>query len=121
MIKIAGDARIVELMGKLYAGGDHVWKWYGYNWYKSFLSDYARKDMGRMKEWFKKVAGRELDMLNNDGSKKTLDEAIKEASAYYVRNTMPTYSKVPPLIKGVRKFTTWKLCSFSCRNFKRYI
>ena len=40
MIKYAGDARIVELMGKLYAGGDHVWKWFGYNWYQSFLKDY---------------------------------------------------------------------------------
>jgi hypothetical protein len=118
MIKIAGDARIVELMGKLYAGGDHVWKWYGYNWYKSFLSDYARKDMGRMKNWFTKVAGRELDMLNNDGSKKTLDEAIKEASAYYVRNTMPTYSKVPPLIKGVRNLPLGNFVAFPAETIR---
>jgi len=118
MIKIAGDARIVELMGKLYAGGDHVWKWYGYNWYKSFLSDYARKDMGRMKEWFRKVAGRELDMLNNDGSKKTLDQAIKEASAYYVRNTMPTYSKVPPLIKGVRNLPLGNFVAFPAETLR---
>ena len=41
LIKAAGQARIVELMGKIYAGGDHVWKWYGYNWYQSFLKDYA--------------------------------------------------------------------------------
>ena len=118
MIKIAGEARIVELMGKLYAGGDHVWKWYGYNWYKSFLSDYARKDMGRMKQWFTKVAGRELDMLNNDGSKKTLDEAIKEASAYYVRNTMPTYSKVPPLIKGVRNLPLGNFVAFPAETLR---
>ena len=118
MIKIAGEARIVELMGKLYAGGDHVWKWYGYNWYKSFLSDYARKDMGRMKQWFSKVAGRELDMLNNDGSKKTLDEAIKEASAYYVRNTMPTYSKVPPLIKGVRNLPLGNFVAFPAETLR---
>ena len=118
MIKLAGEARIVELMGKLYAGGDHVWKWYGYNWYKSFLSDYARKDMGRMKQWFSKVAGRELDMLNNDGSKKTLDEAIKEASAYYVRNTMPTYSKVPPLIKGVRNLPLGNFVAFPAETLR---
>ena len=118
LIKKAGEARIVELMGKLYAGGDHVWKWYGYNWYKSFLSDYARKDMGRMKNWFTKVAGRELDMLNNDGSKKTLDEAIKEASAYYVRNTMPTYSKVPPLIKGVRNLPLGNFVAFPAETLR---
>ena len=118
MIKAAGDARIVELMGKLYAGGDHVWKWYGYNWYKSFLTDYAKKDMSRMKSWFTKIAGRELDMLNNDGSKKTLDQAIKEASAYYVRNTMPTYSKVPPLIKGIRNLPMGNFVAFPAETLR---
>ena len=83
-----------------------------------FLSDYARKDMGRMKQWFSKVAGRELDMLNNDGSKKTLDEAIKEASAYYVRNTMPTYSKVPPLIKGVRNLPLGNFVAFPAETLR---
>ena len=118
MIKAVGDARIVELLGKIYAGGDHVWKWYGYNWYKSFLKDYAKNDMKRMASWFKNVAGRELDMLNNDGSKKTLAEAIKEASAYYVRNTMPTYSKVPPLIKGVRNLPLGNFVAFPAETLR---
>jgi len=118
MIKAAGDARIVELMGKLYAGGDHVWKWYGYNWYKSFLTDYARKDMKRMQSWFAKIAGRELDLLNNDGTKKTLDQAIKEASAYYVRNTMPTYSKVPAIIKGVRNLPLGNFVAFPAETLR---
>ena len=118
MIKAAGDARIVELMGKLYAGGDHVWKWYGYNWYKSFLTDYAKKDMKRMQSWFSKIAGRELDLLNTDGSKKTLEEAIKEASAYYVRNTMPTYSKVPAAIKGVRNLPLGNFVAFPAETLR---
>ena len=118
MIKAVGDARIIELMGKIYAGGDHVWKWYGYNWYKSFLKDYAKNDMKRMQSWFSKVAGRELDLLNNNGSKKTLDEAIKEASAYYVRNTMPTYSKVPPLIKGVRNLPLGNFVAFPAETLR---
>ena len=118
LIKMAGDARIVELMGKLYAGGDHVWKWYGYNWYKSFLKDYAKKDMKRMQTWFTKIAGRELDMLNNDGTKKTLDQAIKEASAYYVRNTMPTYSKVPLAIKGVRNLPLGNFVAFPAETLR---
>jgi hypothetical protein len=118
MIKAAGNARIVELMGKLYAGGDHVWKWYGYNWYKSFLKDYAKKDMKRMQTWFTKIAGRELDMLNNDGTKKTLDQAIKEASAYYVRNTMPTYSKVPLAIKGVRNLPLGNFVAFPAETLR---
>jgi len=118
MVKAAGDARIVELMGKLYAGGDHVWKWFGYNWYQSFLKDYAKKDMSRMVKWFRDVAGRELDMLNNDGTKKTLDQAIKEASAYYVRNTMPTYSKVPALIKGVRNLPLGNFVAFPAETLR---
>jgi len=118
LIKRAGEARIVELMGKLYAGGDHVWKWYGYNWYKSFLKDYAKKDMKRMQTWFTKIAGRELDLLNNDGSKKTLDQAIKEASAYYVRNTMPTYSKVPMAIKGVRNLPLGNFVAFPAETLR---
>jgi len=118
MVKAAGDARIVELMGKLYAGGDHVWKWYGYNWYKSFLKDYAKNDIKRMQSWFTKVAGRELDLLNTDGSKKTLAEAIKEASAYYVRNTMPTYSKVPAAIKGVRNLPLGNFVAFPAETLR---
>jgi len=118
LINAAGEARIVELMGKLYAGGDHVWKWYGYNWYKSFLKDYAKKDMKRMQNWFTKIAGRELDLLNNDGTKKTLEEAIKEASAYYVRNTMPTYSKVPAIIKGVRNLPLGNFVAFPAETLR---
>jgi len=118
MIKAAGDARIVELMGKLYAGGDHVWKWYGYNWYNSFLKDYAKNDMKRMQTWFSKIAGRELDLLNTDGSKKTLEQAIKEASAYYVRNTMPTYSKVPAIIKGVRNLPLGNFVAFPAETLR---
>ena len=118
MVKAAGEARIVELMGKLYAGGDHVWKWFGFNWYQSFLKDYAKKDMSRMVKWFRDIAGRELDMVNNDGTKKTLDQAIKEASAYYVRNTMPTYSKVPALIKGVRNLPLGNFVAFPAETLR---
>ena len=118
MIKATGDARIVELMGKLYAGGDHVWKWYGYNWYNSFLKDYAKNDIKRMQTWFSKIANRELDLLNTDGSKKTLEQIIKEASAYYVRNTMPTYSKVPAAIKGVRNLPLGNFVAFPAETLR---
>ena len=35
LLNVAGQA------SRVYAGGDNVWKWYAYNWYKSFLTDYA--------------------------------------------------------------------------------
>ena len=74
--------------------------------------------MKRMQTWFKNIAGRELDMLNNDGTKKTLDQAIKEASAYYVRNTMPTYSKVPLAIKGVRNLPLGNFVAFPAETLR---
>ena len=74
--------------------------------------------MKRMQTWFTKIAGRELDMLNNDGTKKTLDQAIKEASAYYVRNTMPTYSKVPAAIKGVRNLPLGNFVAFPAETLR---
>ena len=71
-----------------------------------------------MVKWFRDVAGRELDMINNDGTKKTLDQAIKEASAYYVRNTMPTYSKVPNLIKGIRNLPLGNFVAFPAETLR---
>ena len=42
--------------------------------------------------------------LNNSltGTRKTFDDALDEASAYLLRNTYPTYSKVPPIIQSLR-------------------
>ena len=54
LIKATGDMKLIEVMGKVYAAGDHVWKWYGYNWYKSFLTDYAKNDMTRMETGLQK-------------------------------------------------------------------
>ena len=35
----------------------------------------------------------------NAGKLKTLDEATNEAAAWQIRNTYPTYSKVPKVLK----------------------
>ena len=37
------------------------------------------------------------------GAKKTFDDGLDEAAAYLLRNTYPTYSKVPPSIQNLRK------------------
>ena len=111
LTKGQGGAGILSKMGgkasRVYAGGDNVWKWYAYNWYKSFLNDFAGKDLGKMQRWFKEIAGYELDLkqlgrrqLTTNAEK--VEEAIKQASGWYVRNTMPTYSMVPDLIKAIR-------------------
>ena len=28
---------LLRTASRIYAGGDNVWKWYAYNWYKSFF------------------------------------------------------------------------------------
>ena len=67
-----------------------------------FLNDYAKKDLPKMKKWFKDVAGQEFDPKTLLGDKKGYKEAIKEGAAWYVKNTMPTYSLVPRAIQAVR-------------------
>jgi len=103
---------LLKTASRVYAGGDNVWKWYAYNWYKSFLNDYSSKSLPKMEKWFNDVAGQKLSKTKFDGSKMDLDEAIKQASAWYVRNTMPTYSMVPDAIKAVRVLPIGNFVSF---------
>ena len=113
-----GLAKYLETKGflrtasRVYAGGDNVWKWFAYNWYKSFLTDFAKKDLSKMYKWFDEVAGQKLSKTKFDGSKMDLDEAIKQASAWYVRNTMPTYSLVPKLIQQLKTTPLGNFVSF---------
>ena len=112
LIGVLEKSDLTKTAGRLYAGGDNVWKWTAYNWYKSFLKDYAKGNRQRMINWFENIAGRRVNLTNIDGSKKSLDDLIKQASAYYVRNTMPTYSKVPDIIKALRRLPFGNFISF---------
>ena len=85
-----------DKVARLYAGGDNLWKQYGFEYGKSQLS-MALKSIDEVAEWFRYM-GKPFDRINTiTGVKKTYDDAIEEASAYLLRNTYPTYSKVPPL------------------------
>ena len=99
---LLNKSKVLDKLSRVYAGGDNVWKWYAYNWYKSYLKDFSKGDIRKMREWFRTVADREFLPNTIGGRVKDIDEAIKEGAAWYVRNTMPTYSKVPNLIKGIR-------------------
>ena len=46
------------------------------------------------------------------GAKLTLDDALDDAAAYLIRNSYPTYSKVPPVIQALRKFPLGNFVSF---------
>jgi hypothetical protein len=100
-----------DKVARLYAGGDNLWKGYGFEYGKSQLS-MALKNLDEVKDWFRYM-GKEFQPINQiTGVKKTFDDAIEEASAYLLRNTYPTYSKVPPVIQELRKLPLGNFISF---------
>ena len=94
----------------VYQGGDNIWKVYSDKFYQSALKDAfgdpkatPDKVLANVKDWYRTVA--KQDFIEDSiitGQKKTAEEALKEASAYLVTNTIPTYSKVPQIIKNIR-------------------
>ena len=100
-----------DKVARLYAGGDNLWKGYGFEFGKSQLSQ-ALKSLDDVKEWFRYM-GKEFDPISPvTGVKKTYDDAIEEGSAFLLRNTYPTYSKVPPIIQALRKLPLGNFISF---------
>jgi hypothetical protein len=100
-----------DKVARLYAGGDNLWKGYGFEFGKSQLYQ-ALKSLDDVKQWFRYM-GKEFEPINTvTGQKKTFDNAIEEASAFLLRNTYPTYSKVPPIIQELRKLPLGNFISF---------
>ena len=79
-----------------------MWKWYGRHWVKSQLASIfpERKALTDYMRYMGQYVN-EDDMLT--GAKKTFDDLLDDASAWEIRNTYPTYSKVPQFIKDIRK------------------
>jgi len=97
---------------RLYAGGDNLWKWYGHEYVKSQLRS-TYKNVDDIAQWTREITGKEYDkFLPFTRKLKTFDDAIDEAAAYYIRNTYPTYSKVPEAIKVLRKLPFGNFVSF---------
>ena len=46
------------------------------------------------------------------GTKKTMEDHLDDAAAWLIRNTYPTYSKVPPAIQTLRKLPLGTFISF---------
>ena len=103
---------LTEKAARLYAGGDNVWKWFTYNWYKSFTKDLFKGDVANARKWFKEIAGREMLDTTLTGGKVDIDEAIRQAASWYTRNTLPTYSKVPIAIQALRRTPFGNFVSF---------
>ena len=100
-----------DKVARLYAGGDNLWKHFGFEFSRSQLHR-AVKNLDDMKSWYKDM-GEEFVPINRiTGQIKTFDDALDEAAAYLVRNTYPTYSKVPPAIQALRKLPLGAFISF---------
>jgi len=98
---------------RVYAGGDNVWKWYGHEYYMSQLKG-AFRNIDDVKRFFEDIHGIEFNTKNiMTGATKTLDEGIEEAAAFLLRETYPTYSKVPEFIKAIRKLPIGNFVSFT--------
>ena len=124
----------------LYQGGDNVWKLYADNFYQDAL-DTAFKFNGRgiaadqayrenIVDWYKTVGresrkANELATLNqkinattNVKQKASLVREfnqlgnLEDVSAYLVTNTIPTYSKVPEIIRAIRKLPIGNFIAF---------
>ena len=107
LIKMAPTDKVAQL----YAGGDNLWKGFGFEFYRSDLK-LALKNIDDIKEWFRYM-GQPFDDVNVvTGAKKTFDDGLDEAAAYLLRNTYPTYSKVPPSIQNLRKLPIGSFISF---------
>ena len=107
---------VVSKFGKgaarVYAGGDNLWKWYGHEYVKSQLRGMYNKTSDIAK-WTREIVGRNYDPKDTfTGKLKTFDDAVDEAAAWYIRNTYPTYSKVPKFIQSLRQLPFGNFVSF---------
>ena len=110
----------VQKFVDVYQGGDNVWKVYSDRFYQSALRQAfgdpkatPNKVLDQVKDWYKTVAKDEfIETSGVTGAKKTAEEALKEVSAYLVTNTIPTYSKVPNIIKSIRNLPLGNFIAF---------
>jgi len=92
------SSKLMKTATRLYAGGDNVWKWYGHEYLKSQYKG-VFKNLDEAKREFTRISGISPEYIKATN----LHEAIEELSAHVLRETYPTYSKVPPVIQAIRK------------------
>jgi hypothetical protein len=107
LIKMAPTDKVA----RLYAGGDNVWKQYGFEYSRSQLIQ-ALRNLDDIKAWHKDMGTEFVPINSITGQIKTFDDALDEAAAFLIRNTYPTYSKVPPAIQNLRKLPLGAFISF---------
>ena len=120
------NTKIMQKLTDIYQGADNFWKIYSDNFYQGALktafgnpetlikgSKAYNTYMQNIEDWFRVVGGQrfvKLDPLT--GVEKTPLQALEEASAYLVTNTIPTYSKVPAIIENIRNLPLGNFVAF---------
>lgn len=107
LIKMAPTDKVA----RLYAGGDNLWKHFGFEYSRSQING-ALKNMDDVKKWYREMGEEFLETNPLTGVIKTFDDHVDDISAYLIRNTYPTYSKVPPAIQELRKLPLGAFISF---------
>ena len=93
---------IVKKLGDIYQGSDNFWKVYADKYYTAALRP-AMKSIDDVEKWFETVAQQKFNRKDlATGLEKNLEQGIREISANLATNTMPTYSKIPDIIKTIR-------------------
>ena len=87
------QAKLSKTATRLYAGGDNVWKWYGHEFVMSQIKNGFKNVDDLVKEY--------KQTFRTDINPKTLQEGIEQYAATLIRETYPTYSKVPKLIQFI--------------------
>jgi hypothetical protein len=112
LISQLSETRMLKTATRIYAGGDNLWKWYGHEYVKSQMRS-MYKNVDDIAKWTEEIVGRKFDRFNTfTGKAKTFEDALDEAAAWQIRNTYPTYSKVPEVIKNLRKLPFGNFVSF---------
>ena len=112
-IQRVGESKINQTVQRLYAGGDNVWKHYGWKFYQSQLKNGVIKNIDDVKAYYKNIIGQTFDEFDSvTGARKGVVEGIEEIGAYLLRETYPTYSRVPPVIQALRKLPLGNFVSF---------
>lgn len=107
LIKMAPTDKVA----RLYAGGDNLWKHFGYEYSRSQING-ALKNIDDVKKWYREMGEEFLETNPLTGVIKNFDDHVDDISAYLIRNTYPTYSKVPPAIQELRKLPLGAFISF---------
>ena len=96
---------------RMYAGGDTLWKIYGRQYVKSKMTE-VLPTIDKALE-YANYMGLKINKINPiTTAKRSLDNILDEISAHEIRNTYPTYTKVPPAIKTLRKLPFGNFVAF---------